>query len=102
MTCTAAWSADTTITEAEVLAGTSSDTNSVVIPNATGGQYLVIWRADADGGDPSEIHISGGGNQRNTFGNAVALTVDGVAGQVVHTVTTQNATFLSGETVRVV
>ena len=96
------WSADTTITESEVLAGASSDTNTATIPTETGTPYLFIWRANADGGDPTEVHISGGGNQRNTFGTATALQVDGVDGQVIVSVTTQNASLLSQESVRVV
>ena len=96
------WSADTAVTESEVLAGQESDTASVVIPTATGSQYLWVWRSDTDGGDPTEVHISGGGNQRNIFGAATALTVDGNAGQVIVSAVLQNAGLLSGETVRVV
>ena len=96
------WSADATVSEAEVLAGSSSDTNTATIPTATGNQYLFVWRANADGGDPTEVHISGGGNQRNTFGTATALQVDGVDGQLIVSVTTQNAGLLSSESVRVV
>ena len=64
----AAWSLDATFTESEVLAGSSSDTDEVIVPNATGGLYLGIWRSDADGGAPTEVHIAGGGNQRNGMG----------------------------------
>ena len=96
------WSPDTTVTESEVLAGASSSTDTVTIPNATGGQYHWIWRADADGGDPTEVHVAGGGNGRNGYGVAMALTVDGDAGQLIVSVIQQNADFLSGETLRVV
>ena len=78
------WSADTTITETEVLAGATSDTNTITIPNAgTGGQYLFIWRADADGGDPTEVHIAGRGNSRNTYWTCFARTVDSIPGQLI-------------------
>ena len=96
------WSTDATVTESEVLAGASSTTNTVTIPNATGAQYHWIWRADADGGDPSEVHVAGGGNGRNGYGPASALTVDGVAGQLIVSGVRQNADLLSGETLRVV
>ena len=98
----AGWSADTTVTATEVLAGASSDTDTVTLPNATGSQYLWVWRADDDGGDPTEVHIAGGGNQRNLFGTATALTVDSVPGQLIVTVTTANADFLSAENLRIV
>ena len=96
----AGWSADAAVVESEL--GTTSDTDSVVLPAASGFQYLGLWRSDADGGDPTEIHISGGGNARNTFGSASDLAVGGVPGKLVVSVTRQNATLLSGETVRLV
>ena len=98
----AGWSADTSISESDVLAGASSDSNTVTLPLDSGGLYLFIWRADADGGDPSEVHIAGGGNARNTFGPASALTVDGIAGQLIISATTLNADGFGGESVRVV
>ena len=98
----AGWSADSNVTATEVLAGASSDTDTVTLPNATGSQYLFVWRADDDGGDPTEVHISSGGNQRNLFGTATALTVDSVPGQLIVTVTTANADFLSAENLRIV
>ena len=98
----AGWSADATVTESEVLAAAMSDTDSVTLPTDTGQQYLFVWRSDTDGGDPSEVHIAGGGNLRNTFGSAAALTVSSVAGQRIVTVSTQNAGLLGGETLRVV
>ena len=96
------WSPDTTVTESEVLAGQDSDTASAVIPTATGSQFLWVWRSDTDGGDPTEVHIAGGGNQRNIFEAATALTVSGNAGQLIVSAVLQNAGLLSGETVRVV
>ena len=98
----AGWSSDASVDGTEVQTGASSDSNSVTLPISTGNQYMFIWRANADGGDPTEVHISGGGNVRNTFGDASALEVDSVAGQLIISVTTQNAALLGGETVRVV
>ena len=69
------WSDDDTITDDEIAAGATSDTNTIIIPNGTGAQHLFIWRADADGGDPTEVHISGAGNSRNSFTVAVARSV---------------------------
>ena len=96
------WSVDTTVDAAEVLAGAESDTSSVTIPTDTGSLYLFVWRSDTDGGDPTEVHIAGGGNARNTFGPASALTAGGVDGQLIVTVGTLNAGVNSGETLRVV
>ena len=79
-----------------------SDTHTITVPTATGSLYLIIWRSDADGGDPTEVHISGGGNTRNAFVAAVAYTLNGVAGQVIVSFNTLNADFTSGETLRVV
>lgn len=95
------WSADANISNAEITAGASSSTNSVVIPTATGNQHLFVWRADADGGNPTEVHIAGGGNSRNIFGTATARMVGGTEGQLIVSVGTQNAAVLSGETLRV-
>ena len=96
------WSSDTAVDATEVLSGAFSDTNSATIPTDTGTLYLWVWRSDSDGGDPTEVHIAGGGNSRNTFGVASALTVDSVAGQLIITVGTLNADVNSGETLRVV
>ena len=98
----AGWSTDTTVTAAEVLLGADTDTDTLTLPTGTGNQYLWVWRADEDGGDPSEVHIAGGGNQRNTFGPASALTVSSIAGQLIVTITTQNVSLLGGESIRVV
>ena len=72
----------------------SSDTNTLIIPNETGGQYLGIWRADADGGDPTEVTLQGAGTQRNIFGNAIARTLFGIDGQLIRTVAQQSADFV--------
>ena len=93
------WSDDTTPNDAEFTA--NSDTHTVTIPTSTGNRYLIVWRSDLDGGNPAEVHIAGGGNLRNTFGPAAAYTLNGVAGQVIITVLTQNSALLGGEQLRV-
>ena len=98
----AGWSADTTITDAEITAGATSTTNSVVLPISTGSLYMFVWRADADGGDPSEVHIGAAGNSRTLFETAVARAVGGVAGQMLVSVNTFNTGLTGGETVRVI
>ena len=76
--------------------------NEITLPDATGLNYLALWRADSDGGDPSEVHLSGGGNSRNLFGAAVARSYNGLAGQLIVSVFQQNADLLSGEKARLV
>lgn len=101
----AGWSTDTTVTIGELNVGAAPVlplTDTVVIPNASGNQYLFVWRADADGGDPTEVHVAGGGNQRNVFGVAIPFTYQSVAGQLIISITTQNASLLSAETLRTV
>ena len=83
-------------------AGATSATNTIIIPNGTGAQHLFIWRADADGGDPTEVHISGAGNSRNSFTEAVATDVDGTPGQLIVTGGTFNTSLAEGEQLRVV
>ena len=95
----AGWSADATPADAEFTA--NSDTHELNLPIGTGNLYLIIWRSDADGGDPGEVHISGGGNSRNNFGDAADYTLNSVAGKVIVSITTQNADLLSGESLRV-
>ena len=95
------WSTDNTVTETEVLAGVSSDTATATLPTGTGNQFLWVWRSNLDGGDPSEVYIAGGLNVRNTLGAAGALSVSGVAGQIIVSVTSQNVGLLGGENVRV-
>ena len=90
------------LTSLRSLAGASDDSDTITLPDETGVQKMWIWRSDDDGGDPTEVHVSGGGNSRNLFGAATALTVDSVAGQLILSVGTFNATLLSGEDVRLV
>ena len=62
----------------------------------------MVWRSDADGGDPTSVTITPSShNQRNIFGAASPFTIGGVAGQVIITVATQNADLYSGETLTV-
>lgn len=96
------WSADAIISDAELTAGAMSTSNIVIIPDETGTLYLFIWRADVDGGDPSEVYISGGLNVRNTLTAAVARQVDTIAGQLIVGVQGWNAGLSSGESLRVV
>ena len=96
------WSADAAISDAELSAGAMSTTNTVTIPTATGTMYLFIWRADADGGDPMTVTISGGLNVRNTLTAAVARTVDTVPGQLLVGVQAWDAGLNSSETLMVV
>ena len=94
------WSADTSISAADVLAGADATARQQTIPAETVSQYLFVWRPDVDGGDPSEVLIGGGGG-RNQFGAATALSVGGVAGHLIISETTLNASLLSGESLRV-
>ena len=96
------WSADAAISDAELSAGAMSTTNTVTIPTATGTMYLFIWRADADGGDPLQVTISGGLNVRNTLTAAVARTVDSIPGQLLVGVQAWDAGLNSSETLMVV
>lgn len=97
----AGWSADQAISDAELSA--SSATSTVVLPDtASGLNYLAIWRSDADGGDPSEVHLAGGGNSRNLFGAAANRTYGGVDGKLIVSVNRQNADLLGGENARLV
>ena len=91
------WSADAAISDEELLAGAMSATNTVTIPDETGTLYLFIWRADADGGDPLTVTISGGLDVRNTLTAAVARIVDTVPGQLLVGVQAWNAGLSSGE-----
>ena len=98
----AGWSADTSISDAEITAGANSATNSVVLPTETGSFYMFIWRANADGGDPSEVHIGPAGNSRTLFGAATAKTVGSIVGVLIVSVNTFNTVATGGETVRVI
>ena len=96
----AGWSADTSISDGELSA--SSSNNTVTLPPAAGLHYLAIWRSDADGGDPTEVHLAGGGNSRNLFGPAVNRAFGGVDGKLIVSVAQQNASLLGGENARLV
>ena len=95
------WSADTIPAADGSEFTANSDTHTVIIPDATGNQYIIIWRSDVDGGNPTSVRVNGGLNIRNTFGAASAFTLNGVDGQVIVSVTTQNADLLSQETLEV-
>ena len=97
----AGWSADITVTEMELSA--SSDTNTVIMPtDATGFNYLAFWRSDADGGDPSQVYLSRGGDSRNLFRAATDRAIDEVPGKLIVSVNRQNATLYGGEPARLV
>ena len=96
----AGWSDDTTITDAELSA--TSPTDTVTLPAGSGNQYMILWRSDADGGDPTEVHISGGGNSRNLFNPAVNRTINGVAGKLLISANQFNTALAGGEPVRLV
>lgn len=81
------WSADDRVDVADFTV--QNDRSSLVeIPDpGEGGYYLVLWRADVDGGafsfiDPADQSL----NQRVAFTDAWPLTIDGVAGQAVRSV----------------
>lgn len=93
------WSADSTAQAAELTAG--STTSSIVIPEATGNQHLILWRADIAGGNPTSVEIGSARSWRNVFGPAMPLIHDEVPGQAIITVYNQDAGLLSGETVSV-
>ena len=91
------------LTESEVLAGASDDSDTITLPDETGSSVHVRYGAlMMTAAILTEVHVSGGGNSRNLFGAAAALTVDSVAGQLIVSVGTFNATLLSGEDVRLV
>ena len=95
----AGWSSDTSISDAE-LSAISNNSDTVTLPTASGLNYLALWRADQDGGDPEVVNLAGGGNSRNLFSAAVARTISGTAGQLIVSVARQNADLLSGESAR--
>ena len=62
----------------------------------------MVWRSDADGGDPVSVVITPNShNQRNAFADASPFTIGGVAGQVILSAVQLNATLVSGETLTV-
>lgn len=100
ITIAAGWSNDTIPQAAELtVTGTGSQ---LTIPDGTGSLYLVLWRSDAAGGDPEQVHISGARGWRNLLGGASDLGLSGVAGKAIVSVHRQNAALLSGEPVEIV
>ena len=97
----AGWSVDRVISAAELTAFSASDRVRLGT-NLSGFNYLALWRSDTDGGDPTEVHLAGGGNSRNLFGTATNFTYNGVAGKLIVSVNRQNATLLGGENARLV
>ena len=98
----AGWSDDVSISDSEILAGGVSDTNRVILPTGTGSKFMLIWRADADGGDPSEVHVGIAGSSRNLFGVATDRTINNISGKLIVSVNTWDTFYAGGETVRVV
>ena len=96
------WSADAAISDEELVGWRNvSDQYRHYSRLETGTMYLFIWRADADGGDPLTVTISGGLNVRNTLIAAVARTVDSIAGQLLVSVQAWNAGIISSESLMV-
>ena len=80
----AGWSTDTSADVADFTV--QNDRSDIVeIPDPGGdGYYLVLWRADVDGGDFEFIDPRNQSlNQRKSFTTASPLTIDGIAGQAV-------------------
>ena len=100
----AGWSADQLISDAELtVASTPAAPGTVRLDtNLSGLNYLALWRSDDDGGDPTEVHLAGGGNSRNLFGAAANYTYQGVAGKLIVSAARQNADLLGGENARLV
>lgn len=96
------WAASTSPTVNELAAAAASTSNTATLPSGTGSLYMFIFRSDDLGGDMTEVHIFGGGNSRNLYGAASAQTINNVAGQLIVSINTFNATLLSGTDVRVV
>ena len=97
----AGWSVDAVADAAELTA--SSVSNMLTIPDDSGALHLAVWRSDAAGGDPSEVHVAAARGWRGLFGAAVSLEdMNGVPGEVIVTVDAQDADLLSGETLQVI
>ena len=81
------WSQDIIPTADELTA--SSITDTVVVPVQDpnnllkGGGYLLIWRSDAAGGDPTGISFDGAFDMRGGWGAAADLSIDNVPGKVI-------------------
>ena len=96
------WASSTSITEADVLIGASTMTDSVRVP-ASGADtgYLFVWRSAADGGNPMHIYLNTIDWRTAYFVTGGALTVDGHAGYITWTDALQRTAALQGVTVRV-
>lgn len=80
----AGWSTDETVDVADFTV--ENDGGDIVeVPDpGVDGHYLVLWRADVDGGDFDFIDPGLQSlNQRRAFTDAASLTIDGVAGKAV-------------------
>ena len=81
------WSQDIIPTADELTA--SSITDTVVVPVQDpnnllkGGGYLLVWRSDAAGGDPTGISFDGAFDMRGGWGAAADLSIDNVPGKVI-------------------
>lgn len=97
-----AWSTDSTFTEAELKAGNSTDDGTTTLPAETQNGYIGVWRSDADGGDATNIYINGVDWRTAYFGSATNQSIDSNAGKLMVTNVAQNASVLSGASVRIV
>ena len=97
-----AWSADTTFSAAEFLAGTeiAEGAMSGDIPAQTGFGYLGLWLPGDGWTGIRQIDIDHGPNGLNDLAAPVALTVSGVAGQYRRYNLRQSGDVVSGGTLR--
>ena len=81
------WSQDINPTADELTV--TSITNTVIVPVQDpndlvgGGGYMLIWRSDAAGGDPTGISFDGAFDMRGGWGAAADLSIDNVPGKVI-------------------
>ena len=80
-----------------------STTNVLVVPTTLlNVAFLVLWRSDVGGGDPASIFFSmAATNWRTSFGDAMALEVEGVAGQAIVTDQVVTTSLFAGEEARI-
>ena len=92
------WSVDRVITSAELATGEPFTSNTFAIPAHVGFAYLVIWRADANGGAPSGLMFDGQ-PQRGAFDDdGTALTAsDGVDGEYIVSLVQLDGTDIGGD-----
>ena len=94
------WSGDRTTTATELAMGESFSSNTFAIPANTGFAYLVIWRADANGGAPSGVRFDGQ-PQRGAFGDGTDLTTsDGVDGEYIVSLVQLDGDDIGGDEMR--